>query len=337
MSGFLHFPSGFFHHFKCLTSWAPCLLTGWRPLLGLLGRLSRPPGPVCRRTPQVQGRCAFMRLSFQILDHSLDSLQSAFCTPRRVALKWCLTSMPGNSCNPRSGLSGHGPPCGWPSQLSSALHCWNPTSASPFTRNIVLLAHQLSRNIGVVSVCRCPLTHPSGVVDTPQASACSRSRRASISKRRGSVPCISPCCERLQTTAATLKARGGALHPRRPSPTNSGIFIRTGCQGPVFPRSIKMAGTSVQHFGPPPVAGPRPPQNRALSFSAPPGSDTDPGSLSARLLRRKGGLFFLGSPSRPMSRPVKIHDRRLGGQARDPPTPWALLSWLTCAALRSAG
>lgn len=45
MSGFLHFPSGFFHHFKCLTSWAPCLLTGWRPLLGLLGRLSRPPRP----------------------------------------------------------------------------------------------------------------------------------------------------------------------------------------------------------------------------------------------------------------------------------------------------
>lgn len=187
-----------------------------------------------------------MRLSFQILDHSLDSLQSAFCTPRRVALKWCLTSMPGNSCSPRSGLSGHGPPCGWPSQLSFALHCWNPTSASPFTRNIVLLAHQLSRNIGVVSVCRCPLAHPSGVVDTPQASACSRSRRASISKRRGSVPCISPCCERLQTTAATLKARGGALHPRRPSPTTSGIFIRDWMSRTGVPTFNQDGG----HFGP---------------------------------------------------------------------------------------
>lgn len=96
----------------------------------------------------------------------------------------------------------------WPAGTarSPTLHCWNPLT-QPF------VARQLPRNIRVVQVCRCPLPHPSGVVDTPQASACSRSRRASISERRGSVPCISPCCERLQTTAATLKARGGALHP----------------------------------------------------------------------------------------------------------------------------
>lgn len=221
MSGFLHFPSGFFHHFKCLTSWAPCLLTGWRPLLGLLGRLSRPPRPGLQTDTSGSRPVCLHAFVFSNLGS-----QPRFFAIRILYTKTCCAEVVLNIHAPRSGLSGHGPPCGWLSQLSSALHCWNPTSASPFTRNIGLLAHQLSRNVGVVFVCRCPLAHPSGVVDTPQASACSRSRRASISKRRGSVPCISPCCERLQTTAATLKARGGAMHPRRPSPTTSGIFIR---------------------------------------------------------------------------------------------------------------
>lgn len=151
------------------------------------------------------------------------------------------------------------------------------------------------------------------------------------------MPCISPCCERLQTTAATLKARGGALHPRRPSPTTSGIFIRDWMSRTGVPTFNQDGG----HFGPAfrsaSRRGPAPtPESGAVVLGAP--RFRHRSRLPVRpSLRRKGELFFLGSPSRPMSRPVEIHDRRLGGQARDPPTPWALLSWLTCAALRSAG
>lgn len=176
---------------------------------------------------------------------------------------------------------------------SPALHCWNPLT-QPF------VARQL-------------LPHPSGVVDTPQASACSRSRRASISERRGSVPCISPCCERLQTTAATLKARGCTASPPLRAPSSGSRSSRTGARS----RARSIVGTSI--IGPPPVAGPRPPQSRVggcrsrrPQVPTPIPAPCPPVILGAFLRRKEGGYFFLESPSRPMSRPVEIHDRRLG-------------------------
>lgn len=209
-------------------------------------------------------------------------------------------------------------------------------SSSLFSCNIGLLARQLSRKNRVVQVCRCPLPHPSGVVATPHASACSRSRRASISKRRGSVPCISPCCERLQTTAATLKARGVRCIPPLRAPS-SGRSSRSGV--PTFNQD----GTLIQHRAVrlPSRARARPRighcRSRRPQVPTPIPAPCPPVIFGAFLRRKEGGLFFLGSPSRPMSRPVEIHDRRLGGQARDPPTPWAVLSWLACAAETSAG
>lgn len=143
---------------------------------------------------------------------------------------------------------------------------------------------------------------------------------AGLRFRKGGVLCLA--------LAHAVSDSKPPLRPQKPggcaASHHFGHLHQVGPQDPVFPSSIGTFGTLV--IGPPPVAGPRPPQSRALSFSAPPGSDTDPGSLSARhfwgvFAEKGGGAVFLGSPSWPMSRPVEIHDRRLGGQARDPPTP----------------
>lgn len=241
-SGFLHFPSGFFHHFKCLTSWTPCLLTRWRPLLGLLGRLSRPPRPDLQTDTSGSRAVCLHGFVFSILDHSLDALQSAFCTPRRVALKWCLTSRACPATAATQDLFCLVMVLHVAARSTALLLCIVGIRPRPLHSHVT---RQLSRNIRVVSVCRYPLAHPPGVVDTPQASACSRSRRASISKRRGSVPCISPCCERLQTTAATLKARVVRCirdgHPPPLRAPSSGRAARSGV--PTF----KQDGTLVQH------------------------------------------------------------------------------------------